>query len=637
MSKVKVSGRRDAMATVAIGCVALLVATEALAPFAARFRDHLAPNLQDPLFNLYLMSWGSRQMALGLPDFWNAGFFFPEQGVVALSDHMVGPAAMTWVLGELGLGPAASYNIELLLSYPLAAMSVFLLLRRTGLRRESAFLGAMAFAFAPFRWLHLEHLPILWIPALALTIWAWDRLLERPAPMRAMVFLVFYALHMTGGLYLAYMIHLPLVAVTVARWPQWSRNLDDRVTRWSLFGAVLGASLSAYLTFRPYLEAAVLGYRRTEGDMAIWGATLLSFLTPSRLNRYFLPEWNGLYRFENALFPGIAVMLALVFMGLRMTPRWAARVRRARRPSLLAAGAALAISALLLGDLATWTNREFVVILGWPLRIRGYSRPALLLAIGVIAAWLGYGPSAGSRHRLSSRRRLRVALLLQGVAAFALSLPVVAAPASRLIPGLLSIRAPSRFALFALIWGALLLGSASSFVARRVPPRWRVPGILGIGLIVLLPELAPRPVEWHTIGRPGGFPAVYRELARRGLDGPVAELPFARGDRRSDLLRMWHSTLHWNPTSAGYSGYEPAISRDLRQADARENPRQLVARLRNLGFAFVIEHEHDLPRGTLGARSAEIAAAIQSLGGELLWEGAEDRLFALPARERTPR
>ena len=56
-----------------------------------------------------------------------------------------------------------------------------------------------------------------WIP---LTLWSWDRLLAAPGWRRALAFLPLYLLHVTGGTYLAYMIHIPMAIQLLCRLPR---------------------------------------------------------------------------------------------------------------------------------------------------------------------------------------------------------------------------------------------------------------------------------------------------------------------------------------------------------------------------------------------------------------------------------
>jgi hypothetical protein len=151
--------------------------------------------------------------------------------------------------------------------------------------------------------------------------------------------------------------------------------------------------------------------------------------------------------------------------------------------------------------------------------------------------------------------------------------------------------------------------------------------VLGVGALLLLPEMAPRPVDWHFVGE-AGSPPVYRELARRGLAGAVVEVPFASGDLRSDLVRMWHSTLNWNPTSAGYSGYEPPGSHELRELAVESGPGALLSHCRSLGFRYVIIHLDDFDAGK-GGVAAGWARAVAVSGGSLLWADDQSQLLSL--------
>lgn len=56
------------------------------------------------------------------------------------------------------LPPLAAFNLELFLSYPVALMGMYLLLRRWGIRRSASLAGATMFAFSGFNLLHFMHM-----------------------------------------------------------------------------------------------------------------------------------------------------------------------------------------------------------------------------------------------------------------------------------------------------------------------------------------------------------------------------------------------------------------------------------------------------------------------------------------------
>lgn len=319
-----------------------------LRPIVERFASHLPFSPVDPVLNLYLLKWGAHQIRLGLPDFWNAPFFYPAREVIALSDHMLGPAAFAAVftaMGSDGPGFVAAYNALFLGSFVLCGWAAFEVMRRGGIGGLPAFFGGAVFAFSSFRWDQVSHLQMLlamWIPP---TLWTFDRLLERPGWRRAGAFLLFYALHVTGGTYLAYMIHVPLLVLLLNRLPSlvkqggWRRDL--RV----LAPAGLAAAALTVALFLPYMGRGE-ALRRSQWEIRTWGASPLSYVTPSASNLY-AGEWSEPWRRpENALFAGFlptALILAAGSRGLlrlaRREPAGLARLTPWER-GLLAAGIA---------------------------------------------------------------------------------------------------------------------------------------------------------------------------------------------------------------------------------------------------------------------------------------------------------
>jgi hypothetical protein len=82
-------------------------------------------------------------------------------------------------------GPVAAYNLIVLLTFPLAAGSAYLLARHVALSRVSAAIAGFAFAFAPFHLAHAAYHPHIaqtqWIPLYLLALW---RCLDNPRAVR---------------------------------------------------------------------------------------------------------------------------------------------------------------------------------------------------------------------------------------------------------------------------------------------------------------------------------------------------------------------------------------------------------------------------------------------------------------------
>jgi hypothetical protein len=91
---------------------------------------------------------------------------------------------ITGVLIARITGPIAAYNALILLSFPLAALTAFLLARHLTLSRTAATVAALAFAFSPFHIAHAAYHPhiaqIQWLPLYLLALW---RCLDAATPV----------------------------------------------------------------------------------------------------------------------------------------------------------------------------------------------------------------------------------------------------------------------------------------------------------------------------------------------------------------------------------------------------------------------------------------------------------------------
>ena len=569
-----------------------------LRPIWRLFASHLAPDLGDPLFNLVLLKWGARKLSTGFAGFWDAPFFFPATGVTAFSDHLLGPAGVAALLGRFGVPPVAAYNLLFLGSFVLSGWTTYWVLRRMGRSGIAAVLGGMAFAFAPFRWDQGSHLQVLlaqWIP---LVLWHFDRLLEEATWRRAGLFLFFYALHVTGGTYLAYMIHLPLLALLVNR-------RATLLERWNRARAlVLGATAAAALlllgsVFAPYWRAAGQGHERREFEVRQFGASLASLATPSASNLYasrFRPQWR---RQENALFPGFlpaalaAVALVAGFRRLRRKPEPPIARTKRRWLSLLSA---LALLAFLLAELRTWLYTPAVRASGVGWSTPPYVTTGAIFALALIGWAVLYRRAAGgwplALAELSPWER---GLLSSGALAALLAFPIVFVPAMRFVPGLSGMRVASRFFVFVSFALAALAARGFELVRDRLASAGARRAWAAAAIALLALELAPFPLTWNPVLAEDRFPPVYRFLAQAPDVRAILELPI--GEPLDDLPYLYFGTLHGKPMVNGYSGFVPPENASFR-ADCCHpvpDPEQL-ARLAAWGVTHVVVHLDRYPQ-----------------------------------------
>jgi hypothetical protein len=529
--------RHRPLSEIGLACAALLALCLAalvyLHPIATTFRTEIAPPDGDALFNLYILKWVGHESGRGFADFWSPPFFYPATGVLAYSDHLFGPGLVAAAWNALLPGWVGAYNLLFFASFVLTGWTTWLVLRRTGRSWPAALLGGVLYAFCPFRWEQLPHLQVLLMAAIPLTLWTFDRLLERPSGARGAAFALCYALHLSGGCYLAVMIHLPLLVLLCNRLPAlWRARRTLGAGRLAILVAVgaLAAALLA-VTFQPYRR---IGARDAliwdSASERHWGASLLSYLQPSHWNFYAALWPSVLRRPENSLFPGIVatgLCLAGAALALRRPRRSGALVsadlagaagtpppaaggpdtlryvpgapgvspQRAAGGSISSAspagagavgslerGAAgwrawvpLLLVALggLGGELVTWSELPALAPIGrW---LPNYRLPLLLVAAGVVLGvalgrWQGLARRLG--RPLAAMEPWPRGVLLAGVASALASLPLVYIPLARLLPGFSAMRVPARFQAFTLF----AVASCAAAVFDHLAARLRAPG-----------------------------------------------------------------------------------------------------------------------------------------------------------------
>ncbi len=442
---------------------------------------------------IYLLKWVGHEAGRGFAGFWDAPFFYPSRGVLAWSDHMLGPGLAATAWNAVVPGWVGAYNILFLSSFALTAAAMAWVLRRSGRSVFAALLGGALYAFCPFRWDQLPHLQVLMMAAVPLTLWTFDRLLALPTARRGAAFLACYALHLSGGCYLAVMIHIPLLVLALNRLalprPAPRQAGGEGRRRLAILGATLGAA-AALLTaaFWQYWRAgARSGLSWSADAQRHWGASLLSYLQPSDSNLYAALWPRALFRPENCLFPGW-LATGLCVAGLILWRRGSAGGPGGGSPddpggsggSRRAGGAgrtlgtlwrfaplALVLPGWIDAELWTWSETpRFAGLARW-VWWRGYTLPLVLVVAGA-AGW-----ALASRRRTGRWPWAPIAalapwprgILLAGAATALLATPLFYLPLARVIPGFNAMRVPARFQAFTMVSVVFFAAAACDAIA----------------------------------------------------------------------------------------------------------------------------------------------------------------------------
>ena len=123
----------------------------------AHLTTSLYSDLGDPLLNTAILAWNARHLPLS-GEWWNFPAFAPLSGVTAFTEHLLltYPVAspVIWLTGNEVL----AYNVVFLVTPVLNALAAHRLVRELTGSTAAAFIGGMAFAFAPYQAVRVSHL-----------------------------------------------------------------------------------------------------------------------------------------------------------------------------------------------------------------------------------------------------------------------------------------------------------------------------------------------------------------------------------------------------------------------------------------------------------------------------------------------
>lgn len=276
-------------------------------------RTDLFGDLGDPLLNAAILEWNAKHLPL-TAEWWNFPSFAPLSGVTAFTEHLLAAYPLTtpiiWMTGN----PILAYNVLELVSVTLNGAATYGLVRELTGSRTGAFVGGLAFAFAPFHGEHATHVQMLIAFGMPLALLGLHRYV-RDGRRRD---LVWFAIGWFGAL-LSNAYLLVFFPMLVGLWGVWF--LRAAGARRSMAVAVVAtvATLPVVPVLVGYaLRQRAYGLSRTAGEIQAFSATLGSIGVISHravLWKGWLPTLN-----ETSLFPGIAIAV-LAAIAVVTTPR----------------------------------------------------------------------------------------------------------------------------------------------------------------------------------------------------------------------------------------------------------------------------------------------------------------------------
>jgi hypothetical protein len=590
----------------------------------------------DPYLDAYILHWDYKQVFRDPLHLFDATIFYPYRDTLAFSENLFGISILVWPLFALGAGPILAHGVAELLGFLLCGYAAFRLARTSFGWTPGAILAGIVFAFMPYRFSQLPHLPYLFAAWLPLTLEAQILFLRRRSARRA-AWLCFAFL--MNGLCSVHWLILGLIplglagVVMLVAWPE--ARYDARTfLRGGLALLVAGGLLAVFLA--PYRAVARLyGMQRTAGEAAFFSAKPVDWINFPERSRFYRGHHFAPGSPEGGLAPGILppLLAAAGLAFVRRRPDATEEVPPEEEPSdatdrgppkwLRFADVAIALSALLLGIVLAAGHVRWTVGGIRLVKISDPARLELLLTILVLARLLARFPRFIARGQYRSlthlihRGRWPAEVWIAVVWVFlgffgSLGMNFFF---HRALFDLFSIfralRVPARWAMISYVGFAMLAAfGARELLARYTSYRGERLAAATCGVLVLLQLAEFRAAPLALVRGEPKAPAVYAYLKSALMKGGLVELPSDRN--LIDHTYVLRAAYHGKPLITAFSGFEPPIAAKIGEMwRQRPVPRELMALLESVPTSYVVVHEGLLDRSECEALAAWLREMVR--------------------------
>jgi hypothetical protein len=296
--------RRALLASaLAYAAITVLMGRDVIAALATS----IASDPGDPLLTAAILAWNATRLP------WTGAWyqypiFHPTPDTLVLSEHLLSVSLIAAPLQWLTGSPLVTYNVTMLLSYPLCGVAMFVLLWRLTRNASAAFLAGLAYAFAPYRVSHLPHIQVLvsyWMPVALLGLHGY--LDTRRWPWLVLFAVAWVLQGAANGYFLVYF------TLVVALWAAWFLAARGR---WRDVATMAIAMAAAILPLAPILYRYItvqgaLGLSRSIGEINDYGGDIAAVLcAPDSLT--FWGWLRAACRPEGEFFAGAALMVLCI-------------------------------------------------------------------------------------------------------------------------------------------------------------------------------------------------------------------------------------------------------------------------------------------------------------------------------------
>jgi len=547
----------------------------------------------DPLLNMWTLSWDTTTLLHAPTHLWQAQLLYPNNLTLSYSENLLGEVIFFAPFFLITHNPVLSYNMTFYITFLLCGTNMYFVARHYTGKRLAAFVGALIYAFAPYRLGQIDHIHVIageWIPLAFLYL---DLSFQQGRWRHWSLFALFFLLQLLSSIYYGIFLSYTLVAYVLFRytWPFLTRLRKDKLAYLRYFFTRIGKPVVVFgvmfviliLLMAPYLASLHSGLERTLNQTSSFSAFIRDFAFTAPFNRlHGVYVYNGVllpYDSEHYLFLGWTTM-ALAVLGVVLAFR---RHDPAMRAMLWTA---LIVLLFAFGPFLQFSGPHGAPIIPTGNQIPQPYPPDLPMP------WLL------AYYHLPGFQGLRVPARLTGV--LLMMLAVFAAYAVAWLQEFIHRDAQERedehehTGTKTPVWSFALAGvNSRGFVVQS---------LLVLISFALILEAFPFKIPVTVVPTGNHIPAVYQWLATHGDQQPIVELPISQRDGKDDAWYDYYAIYHPHPIVNGWSGYRPPLTEQIAASLLSfPSPGSLVT-LRKYHIHYVVLH--------LQSYSPDAAAAL---------------------------
>lgn len=309
--------QRDLVAIILFVSISLLL----MSPVLSNPRALVIATPGDIYQHVYMTGWVAQALLLRMPPFLDPRLNYPGTLYLTATDvpllNLLAVAPATWLFG-----PAAGYNLMVLLAHGLAGYVMYLWVRSLTDSRAGGIVAGTIFLLAPYRILRsMGHTTLMSTYVLVLFFWALEHALKVNRPEARRFVLLGFATFAVG-MVSQYFLVICLIMAVAYICLRCIRNLSVLLQKAGPLILSIGcATLIAMIPYLMAVGAGVYSHYDVQTDIRSRSLDPLNFITPAAIH----PIWgsvfqrihSGDYQGEQTMYLGL-IALGLAIVGIVM-------------------------------------------------------------------------------------------------------------------------------------------------------------------------------------------------------------------------------------------------------------------------------------------------------------------------------